>query len=69
MSRLNNKVAIVTGAATGIGEASATALAEAGASVMFSDIDEARGKAKVLSLIHISEPTRPFTLSRMPSSA
>ena len=23
----------------------------------------------VLSLIHISEPTRPFTLSRMPSSA
>ena len=22
-----------------------------------------------LSLIHISEPTRPFTLSRMPSSA
>ena len=25
--------------------------------------------SKVLSLIHISEPTRPFTLSRMPSSA
>ena len=24
---------------------------------------------KGLSLIHISEPTRPFTLSRMPSSA
>ena len=24
---------------------------------------------EVLSLIHISEPTRPFTLSRMPSSA
>ena len=24
---------------------------------------------QVLSLIHISEPTRPFTLSRMPSSA
>ena len=50
MSRLNNKVAIVTGAATGIGEASATALAEAGASVMFSDIDEAGGKAKVKAL-------------------
>ena len=24
---------------------------------------------QALSLIHISEPTRPFTLSRMPSSA
>mgnify|MGYP001829014220 CR=1 FL=1 len=24
---------------------------------------------QTLSLIHISEPTRPFTLSRMPSSA
>ena len=24
---------------------------------------------EALSLIHISEPTRPFTLSRMPSSA
>ena len=27
------------------------------------------GLALLLSLIHISEPTRPFTLSRMPSSA
>ena len=27
------------------------------------------GKILYLSLIHISEPTRPFTLSRMPSSA
>ena len=27
------------------------------------------GIALGLSLIHISEPTRPFTLSRMPSSA
>ena len=26
-------------------------------------------KGMLLSLIHISEPTRPFTLSRMPSSA
>ena len=30
---------------------------------------EQRCKASTLSLIHISEPTRPFTLSRMPSSA
>ena len=27
------------------------------------------GQGVRLSLIHISEPTRPFTLSRMPSSA
>ena len=27
------------------------------------------GSTQLLSLIHISEPTRPFTLSRMPSSA
>ena len=27
------------------------------------------GEREFLSLIHISEPTRPFTLSRMPSSA
>ena len=27
------------------------------------------GRVVRLSLIHISEPTRPFTLSRMPSSA
>ena len=50
MSRLNNKVAIVTGAATGIGEASATALAQAGASVVFADIDEDAGRAKVEAL-------------------
>ena len=30
---------------------------------------DADGKVIGLSLIHISEPTRPFTLSRMPSSA
>ena len=30
---------------------------------------EANNTALGLSLIHISEPTRPFTLSRMPSSA
>ena len=33
------------------------------------DLREAIRQGKLLSLIHISEPTRPFTLSRMPSSA
>ena len=38
--RLENKVAIVTGAASGIGEATALLFAEHGASVVASDIDQ-----------------------------
>jgi NAD(P)-dependent dehydrogenase (short-subunit alcohol dehydrogenase family) len=41
MQQLENKVAIVTGAASGIGRASAIALARAGVSVLAADIDEA----------------------------
>ncbi len=42
-SRFKGKVAIVTGAAGGIGEAYARALATEGASVVIADIDEERG--------------------------
>lgn len=42
---LEGKVAIVTGAAAGIGAACARRLANAGAKVMLTDIDEARGTA------------------------
>lgn len=45
MSSLAGKVAVVTGAASGIGRASAMALAEAGASVMIGDIDVAGAEA------------------------
>ena len=39
--RVDGKVAVVTGAASGIGRASAVALAEAGATVVCADLDEA----------------------------
>ena len=44
--RLGGKVALVTGAASGIGAASARALAQAGASVMLADVNEAQGQAE-----------------------
>jgi NAD(P)-dependent dehydrogenase (short-subunit alcohol dehydrogenase family) len=48
---LSNKVAVVTGAASGIGLSSATVLAEQGASVVISDInaDAAAMAAKQLN--------------------
>jgi NAD(P)-dependent dehydrogenase (short-subunit alcohol dehydrogenase family) len=45
MSRFEGKVAIVTGAAGGIGEAYARALAAEGASVVIADMDAPRGQA------------------------
>lgn len=45
MGRFDDKVAIITGAAGGIGEAYARALAAEGASVVVADIDDERGVA------------------------
>ncbi len=51
MRKLENKVAIVTGAATGIGEAVASAMAMAGAAVVLADINEADGEATTQALV------------------
>ena len=44
MSRVRDKVAIVTGAALGLGEASARMLAREGAKVVVTDIKEEEGE-------------------------
>jgi 2-hydroxycyclohexanecarboxyl-CoA dehydrogenase len=47
---LENKVAVVTGAASGIGKATAEALAEAGATVICADIDREKGEAAAAAI-------------------
>jgi NAD(P)-dependent dehydrogenase (short-subunit alcohol dehydrogenase family) len=43
--RFQNKVAVVTGAALGIGQATATAFAQEGAAVVIADLDQKQGEA------------------------
>ena len=50
MGRVSGKVAIVTGAASGLGKADATLLAREGASVVLTDINEAAGRELERSL-------------------
>jgi NAD(P)-dependent dehydrogenase (short-subunit alcohol dehydrogenase family) len=45
--RLKNKVAIITGGASGIGQATARLFAENGARLVVADVDEARGQETV----------------------
>ena len=51
MANMRNKAALVTGAAHGIGRASAIALARVGASVCVADIDDAAGAAVVDEIV------------------
>lgn len=50
MGRVTGKIAIVTGAAKGIGAASARALAREGAKVICTDLDETAGEAVVAEI-------------------
>jgi NAD(P)-dependent dehydrogenase (short-subunit alcohol dehydrogenase family) len=50
MGRLDDKVAIITGAALGIGRATALRMAEAGAAVALTDIRDGDGRAAVAAI-------------------
>ena len=49
--QLNDKVAVITGASTGIGAATAIAYARAGASVVFGDINEADAEKTLKTIV------------------
>jgi NAD(P)-dependent dehydrogenase (short-subunit alcohol dehydrogenase family) len=59
MDRVKGKVAVVTGGASGIGEASAKLLAKEGASVAITDIDDINGK-RVITEIKAAGGTSEF---------
>jgi NAD(P)-dependent dehydrogenase (short-subunit alcohol dehydrogenase family) len=56
MERLAGRVALVTGAASGIGKATAERLAAEGAAVMITDIDDDGGKAVACALGALGRP-------------
>jgi len=51
MNRLNNKIAIITGGADGIGKAGATRFAAEGATVVIWDVNEEKGNETVAEIV------------------
>lgn len=58
MNRLSGKTCLVTGAATGIGLATATRLAQEGAKVLLTDINVAKGEAAAAALAQAGHDVR-----------
>lgn len=61
MGRLENKTAVITGAATGIGQATAEVFANEGARVMIGDINKDQMKETVEAIRKTEERRTPFT--------
>ncbi len=57
---LEGQVALVTGAAQGIGEAIALALASAGADVVINDVNEERAKATAVRVRELGRRALPW---------
>ena len=68
VGRVNNRVAIVTGAGSGIGEASAIRLAEEGAKVVCADINEASAQKTAHDIVASGGVAHAFAIDISDSS-
>jgi 3(or 17)beta-hydroxysteroid dehydrogenase len=69
MGRLQGKVALVTGAASGLGKADATALVREGANVVVTDINETAGRALERELNQLREGCAHFLVQNVASES